>query len=310
MGGSGSGGSEYRVDRDAAARRLREAEEASRDAQTDAEVNSLLNRRLLEVNRRNNEEVASRLEEIQAALAGQIEGVDRLLFGGSVSKHTYVEGLSDVDSLLVLNSDDYGGLKPNQVLAKLQQALESKLDRGQALRIKQGQLSVTVEYKDGLEVQLLPAVERQSGLSIKSASGDRWTTIEPKSFAGRLSKVNQSQAGAVVPAIKLAKSILASQPVTPTPSGYHLEALAVAAFENYSGPRNPKAMVTQLFDSATKNVRRPIADVTGQSGHVDEYLGEPDSAERRTMSSGLGAIARRMKNASNADAWRSLLGED
>jgi hypothetical protein len=310
MGGSGSGGSEYRVDPDAAARRLRDAEEASRDAQTDAEVNSLLSRRLLEVNRRNNEEVASRLEEIQAALASQIEGVDRLLFGGSVSKQTYVEGLSDVDSLLVLKSDDYGGLKPDQVLAKLQQALESKLDRGQASRIKQGQLSVTVEYKDGLEVQLLPAVERQSGLSIKSASGDRWTTIDPKSFAERLSKVNQSQAGAVVPAIKLAKSILAIQPVTPTPGGYHLEALAVAAFENYSGPRNPKAMVTQLFDSATKNVRRPIVDVTGQSGHVDEYLGNADSAERRTMSSGLGAIAKRMKNAPNADAWRSLLGED
>lgn len=309
MGGSGSGGSEYRVDPDAAARRLREAEEASKDAQTDAEVNSLLNRRLLEVNRRNNEEVTRRLEEIQAALAGQIDGVDRLLYGGSVSKQTYVEGLSDVDSLLVLDSDDYGGLNPNQVIEKLQRALESKLDRGQAPRIRQGDLSVTVEYKDGLEVQLLPAVERQSGLSIKSATGNRWTTIDPKGFTKRLSKVNQSQAGAVVPAIKLAKSILASQPDTQTPSGYHLEALAVAAFENYSGPRNPKAMVTQLFDSATKNVRRPIADVTGQSAHVDEYLGKADSAARRTMSSGLGAMARRMKNAPNADAWRALLGE-
>ena len=309
MGGSGSGGSEYRVDLDAATRRLRDAEEASRDAQTDAEVNSLLNRRLLEVNRRNNEEVANRLEEIQAALASQIEGADRLLFGGSVSKQTYVEGLSDVDSLLVLKSDDYGGLKRDQVLAKLQQALESKLDRGQASRIKQGQLSVTIEYKVDWRCELLGG-GAQSGLSIKSASGDRWTDDRPKSFAERLSKVNESQAGAVVPAIKLAKSILASQPITPTPGGYHLEALAVAAFENYSGPRSPKAMVTQLFDSATKNVRRPIVDVTGQSGHVDEYLGKANSAERRTMSSGLGAIARRMKNAPNADAWRSLLGED
>jgi Second Messenger Oligonucleotide or Dinucleotide Synthetase domain len=310
MGGSGSGGSQYRVEPDVAVRRLREAEEASKDAQTDAEVNSLLNHRLLEVNRRNNEKVSRRLEEIQDALSDQIEGVDRLLFGGSISKQTYVEGLSDVDSLLVLKSDAYGDLAPDQVIEKLQQALESKLDRGQAPRIRPGNLSVTVEYKDGLEVQLLPAVERNGALSIRSATGDRWTTIDPKSFAERLSKVNQSQAGNVVPAIKLAKSILARQPDSQTPTGYHLEALAVAAFENYSGPRNPKAMVTNLFDSAAKNVRSPIADVTGQSGHVDEYLGKADSRARRTMSRGLAAIARRMKNAPNADAWRTLLGDD
>jgi hypothetical protein len=310
VGGSGSGGGAYRIKPSEVAARRREAEEAAQSAQTDAEVNSILNRRLIEINRRDSEEVSRRLEEIQAALSDQIEGVDRLLFGGSVAKQTYVEGLSDIDSLLVLNAQAYGNLSPREVIGKLEEALESRLDRGDAIQIDSGELGVTVKYKDGLEVQLLPAVDRKEGLSIAAAGGVQWAAIEPKTFAERLSKVNQDQAGAVVPAIKLAKSVLASEAASGRPSGYHLEALAVAAFEHYSGPRNPKAMLTHLFDSASKNVKRPIADVTGQSRHVDGYLGAADSQERRAMSKRLGTITRRMKNAPNVEAWQALLGED
>lgn len=311
MGGSGSGGgSEYSVAREAAARRLREAQEASRDAQIDAEVNSILNRRVLEVNRRDNEEVSARLDEVQEALSDQIEGVDRLLFGGSVSKKTYVEGLSDVDSLLILDAEAYGDLSPDNVLKKLEKALRSDLDMGKISDIRSGDLAITVYYKEDLELQLLPAVEKRGELFIKSATGNTWTAIEPKKFAARLTKVNQGQAGTVIPAIKLAKSILADHPDSGRPSGYHLEALAVAAFESYSGPRNPKAMLTQLISSAAKNVRKPIADVTGQSRHVDEYLGKADSKERRAMSKSLASLARRMKNAPTVDTWRALLGDD
>ena len=311
MGGTGSGGpSQYGVQSDEAVRRRREAEEVSKDAQTDAEVNAILNRKVLEVNRRDNEQVSNRLDEIQDSLSDQIEGVDRLLFGGSVSKHTYVEGLSDVDSLLVLNSGEYGGLKPNQVLEKLKKALKSSLDKGKAIDIESGALAVTVKYKDGLEVQLLPALERDKELSIKAATGNRWTAIDPKRFAERLTEVNKAQAGTVIPAIKLAKSILANAADAQGPTGYHLEALAVAAFQDYTGLRSPKAMLTQLFDSASQNVRKPVADLTGQSRHVDEYLGEANSKERRAMSKGLARMARQMKNAPNAEAWQALLGED
>lgn len=309
MGGTGSG-PPFRLDPDEAAKRRQEAEKAARVGQIDAEVNAILNKRLIEINRRNNEQVNDRLGEIQTALADQISGVDRLLFGGSVAKQTYVEGLSDVDSLVILSSKDYGNLAPADVMEKLQQALESKLDRSEAIEIRSGDLAVTVKYDDGLEVQLLPAVERDGKLSITAPSGDSWAAIDPEAFAQRLSAVNKSQAGAVVPAIKLAKSVLASEPDTRRPNGYHLEALAVAAFENYSGPRNPKATLTHLLESAAKNVKRPIPDVTGQSRLVDEKLGGENSVNRRRMSEGLKTIARRMKNAPSVEAWRGLLGED
>jgi Second Messenger Oligonucleotide or Dinucleotide Synthetase domain len=309
MGGTGSGGV-FRLDPGEAAKRRQEAEKAARIGQIDAEVNAILSKRLIEINRRDNEGVSSRLDEIQAALSHQIEGVDRLLFGGSVAKQTYVEGMSDIDSLVILSTQDYADLTPAGVIEKFQQALEAKLNRGEAIDIRSGDLAVTIEYDDGLEVQLLPAVERAKKLSITGPSGNSWVAIDPEAFARRLTAVNKSQAGAVVPAIKLAKSILASEPDTRRPDGYHLEALAVAAFEHYSGPRNPKAMLTHLFDSAAKNVKRPVPDVTGQSRQVDANLGGENSVNRRRMSEGLRIIARRMKNAPNIEAWHALLGED
>ena len=308
MGGSGSG--PYRMGLGEADARRREAEEASQQAQLDAEVNSLLNRQVIEVNRRDSERVNSRLGEVEAALGSELEGVDRLLFGGSVSKHTYVEGLSDVDALLVLDSSDYGGLAPGEVMEKLTTALKKNLDRGEAVDIDAGELAVTVTYKEGLELQLLPAVERDNKLSIKAAGEDRWTAIEPKRFSTELSVVNQAQAGAVVPAIKLAKVILANAPESNWPTGYHLEALALSAFKDYNGPRNPKAMVTHFFESAATGVRKPIADLTGQSVHVDEALGPANSPDRRALAQSLERIATRMKNAPSSAAWQALLGED
>ena len=308
MGGTGSGS--YSVAREAAAERRREAEEASRGAQLDAEVNALLNRRLIEVNRRESQEVNDRIEEVTDALGGELDGVDRLLFGGSISKHTYVEGLSDIDALLVLEADSYGDLDPEQVKEKLARALKGQLDMGRVAAIQSGALAVTVEYKDGVELQLLPAVEHRGALSITEASGERWTSIEPKKFAANLTAANTAQGGAVVPAVKLAKLVLATVPKSGRPSGYHLEALAIAAFADYTGPRNPKAMLTRLFTEAAKDIKRPITDVTGQSRHVDEYLGAADSKARQTLSRELAKIGRQMTSARSTEAWQDLLGEE
>lgn len=309
MGGSGSG-TPFELNPTDAARRREEAERAARTGQIDAEVNALLNRVLIGVNRRDTEEVGRRLEEIQAALSDRLQGLDRLLYGGSVAKQTYVEGLSDIDSLVILDSDRFEGMSPPETLEQLQRTLEDRLDRSSAIDIRAGDLAITIEYDDGLKVQLLPAVERDGKLSITAPSGERWAAIEPENFAKRLSEVNGRQAGAVVPAIKVAKTILASEPTSRRPDGYHLEALAVAAFENYSGPRNPKAMVTHLFESAARDVRRPIPDLTGQSRHLDADLGGADSAKRRKMAEGLRVIARRMKRAPSVAAWEALLGEE
>jgi hypothetical protein len=90
------------------------------------------------------------------------------------------------------------------------------------------------------------------------------------------------------------------------PSGYHLEALAVAAFRDYSGAHTPKAMVTRLFERASRDILRPIQDVTGQSRYVDEALGPAKSAPRRELSRTLQRIAKTTSESRSAADWLTL----
>jgi hypothetical protein len=140
--------------------------------------------------------------------------------------------------------------------------------------------------------------------------GREWKTIHPRSFARKLTEVNKAQGGAAVPAIKLAKQIVAAQlREDERPSGYHLEALAVQAFGDYVGSRSPKAMLTHFFAAAARNVLQPIRDPSGQSLHVDDKLGEPRSPEREALSARLKGIADTMQNSRDARDWDHLLGD-
>ena len=308
MGGSG-GGSSYRLNQSELERLRQEAQERLQRTRLDAEVNAALQAALVEINDRDDEAVRERLDEIEQALREETVELDRLLFGGSVAKHTWVDGVSDIDSLVVVDAAIVGERSPEEMRRQFEEVLRRRLDMGQVDSIDVGRMAVTVTYRDGLKIQLLPAVERGGTLAVSSASGGEWAQIDPKRFSERLGQLNASQAGAVVPAIKVAKAILAAQlPEEGRPSGYHVEALAVAAFDRYEGPRTPKAMAQRFFESAAANVLRPIADVTGQSRYVDVDLGGADSASRRTLARNLGRIARAMQTANSVDDWQSLLG--
>jgi hypothetical protein len=286
----------------------REVEESLRRAQLDSEVNNLLTSELAEVNARDVELVNERLDEIKESLGDKVQGFDRLLFGGSVAKHTYVDGLSDIDSLVVLDAGAVEGEDPADLRSVLARVLEGRLNKGEVDDIRIGDLAVTVVYKDGQEIQLLPAVERGGKLAISSSDGTTWSSIDPAAFRERLSAVNQAQGGQVVPAIKLAKVVIANRPESERLGGYHVEALAVEAFRNYEGPRTHKAMLTHFFKAARERVLRPITDVTGQSSSIDEKYGAANSPERQRLSAALEGIGRRMEQAGASDEWRRLIG--
>jgi hypothetical protein len=116
--------------------------------------------------------------------------------------------------------------------------------------------------------------------------------------------------GKLVPSIKIAKSIMTSLPEKHRLTGYHIESLAIEIFRNYTGPKTTKSMVSYFFEHASEHVKYPIRDTSGQSVHVDEYLGNANSLGRRTIADALGRISRRIRNADGArslERWKELL---
>jgi hypothetical protein len=90
---------------------------------------------------------------------------------------------------------------------------------------------------------------------------------------------------------------------------YHLENMAVAAFNHYTGDRSLPKMLHHLFNQAKSLCLTPIADPSGQSPDVSGNL---SAGERQQLARGLsrveGSISRAM-NSSSTEAWNNLFGE-
>ena len=174
-----------------------------------------------------------------------------------------------------------------------------------------GNLAVTVKFTDGTEVQILPTIKTATGYKIAASDGsNNWSNvIRPVRFIEKFTSVNRDNGNKVVPVIKLAKAIISTFPDKRQLSGYHTESVAIEAFKNYNGPQQPKAMLNHFFKEASKIVMNPITDSTGQSMHVDDYLGGRNSVDRQMVSDSLSQIERRMKNANankNVNSWEKI----
>ncbi|MGY6649575.1 CBASS oligonucleotide cyclase [Wenyingzhuangia sp. IMCC45574] len=307
MGGSGGSFDSYSSPSDSA-NRIREAEKESLDKAYESDVNTVLNDVLKGLNNRPVEEINSHIETLTKALNSDIEGVVDLFFGGSVEKHTYVNGLSDVDSLVVLNNSELSNKSPKEVLDYFADKLRNRLPNTE---ITIGKLAVTVKYSNGVEVQLLPSVKTETGYKIASPNKENeWSkVVKPRKFAEKLTSVNKANANKVVPVIKLVKSIISSLPEARRMSGYHTESMAIEIFKNYSGQQQTKAMLNHFFSEASKKVLTPIKDSTGQSRHVDSYLEKSNSTKRRMVADSLSQLSRKINNLDakkNKESWKEL----
>ncbi|MCP5129931.1 MAG: nucleotidyltransferase [Pseudomonadales bacterium] len=272
---------------------------ANQDAQAaefESSIGELFADYLKNYNDRDTTLVKDRLDKIKELIADHTDETVDQNFGGSVSKNTYVDGLSDIDALLILNNTQMER-SPEQAKTTIAQALADRLPAG--CEVRTGELAVTVTYPDGQEIQLLPAVKSDNGgFKIQSATRDNsWSSINPRGFQEALTTRNQQCSGKLVPTIKLVKAINSGLPEAQQLSGYHIESLAIAAFRNYQGPRTTAHMVREFFSKATDLVRQPIKDSTGQSVHVDDYLGSANSGDRQRISHALSRVYRRIVNA-------------
>jgi hypothetical protein len=312
MGGSGgSFGSGYNP-RDIA-KQVRDDEKRNlNDTEFNIRLGDLFGELLGDFNNRDTEGVRRRLDDILDKLGDETDAKLDLIFGGSVAKRTYVDGLSDIDCLVVLNGTDLEKAGPHAARDQLAKTLAAEL-AGEAT-VSAGQLAVTITYTDGMEIQLLPAVRTEVGVKIPSARTEgRWSEIDPGKFQEGLTKYNKLCGNKLIPTIKLAKAVIAQLPEASKLSGYHVESLAIDAFRNYTGTMTTAAMLPHFFEHAKERVLRPMTDRTGQSLHVDGYLGNADSPERQIASHILSRLAKRMSNATAASSlpqWKDLFGAD
>jgi hypothetical protein len=307
----GSGGRDFFIGRNPEQVKvdLRKEEEKTHDQAFDTQIAERLGEFLGDANRRDTRAISAAIDEIKNALGADIEGTVDPILGGSIRKRTYVDGISDIDTLLVLRDPKLKSLSPQEVLAFFEQKARGELSDWEVSR---GNLAITLR-KEQLEIQVLPAVREEGKTHIPSARGDRWSDINPEGFFRKLTETNQKLGGKVVPVIKLAKIINSQQPEALQLTGYHVESLAIESFKTYSGPLNPKAMLEHFFDASRALVLAPIRDKTGQSVHVDAYLGPAKSKNRKEVSAALDRIHRRMKNADvlhSEDQWLEPFGEE
>jgi len=300
MGGSGGGGGWYRWP-SATSAVERTVSDAAISAEYEVEANAYLQDLLASYNSRDVEAIQKHIETLQRAIEKDIDGETSTLFGGSVKKHTYVDGLSDVDILVVVNESSLADRSPQTALRYFAERIKARLPDTE---IKAGELAITVKFADGVELQLLPAVRTQTGLRIASADGSGWSNVvRPQEFAMKLTDVNQACGRKVVPVVKLFKGLQTALPATSQIKGYHVESLAIEAFKSYTGRQTYKDMLLHLVRTGAQRVLSPVNDTTGQSLHVDDYLGSTSSADRTRVSKTLDRLANRL---ATADSRASL----
>ena len=315
-GGGGGGGARWYPSpprtSDAGARVDRAVSQAAAASTYDADANAYLQAQLSAYNDRDAAATQRHIETLKRAVEKEIDGETETLFGGSVRRHTYVDGLSDADVLMVVNNSSLADASPQQLLAHFEQRISDRL-AGLGVEVKAGALAVTVKYADGTEIQVLPALRTATGIRIANAEGSGWSpVVRPQEFARKLTTVNQSLGGKVVPTIKLFKGLQTQLPSNDQLKGYHIESLAIEAFRNYEGRTTPKDMLRHLVRFASDRVRGPIVDTTGQSRHVDDYLGGAGSLERLRVSSALARLSNRLEAAErrgSLDGLKSEFGE-
>lgn len=280
----------------------------TRAGMSEGEVQGYLRNLLRAYNERDTEAINRHLQVLRDSMELGDDDVIQTLFGGSTSKHTAVNGLSDVDVLVIINDSSLSGRSPREAIQVMAERIRQRLPQ---TSVTPGDMAVTVQYSDGIEIQVLPAIRTKSGVRVADPDTNRWSNVvRPERFARKLTRVNQANRGEVIPTVKLVKGMTAHMIRSDRDkiSSYHLESLAIEAFRNYRGPYDLRSMVRHYVSYSSKAVRRPITDPTGQSRHVDEYMGPTGSKRRQRASKTFRTMQRRLDQCKTKEDFDSLFG--
>lgn len=277
------------------------SEEETDDKYQATEIEQVLSEELKEINDHNYDAIDKHRNSIQEALQSEFEDVEIVRYAGSHSRHTDVTNVSDVDVLVSMGLAANLPESSNEALHSIAQRLSERFPQ---TSIDVGNMAVTVTFKDGIEVQVLPAYRYGDSYKIPDPNSSGWITTNPARFAHQLTEVNKQNSGRVIPVIKLVKRICNERGIEL--KSYHIENLAIKAFENYNNTKSYSVMLEHFFNSAKMSIHQPIQDPSGQSGDVSAYL---STTARKNISTQLHQmeleIAKAKRN-SSVQAWREL----
>ena len=165
MGGGGGGGGVSWPRDTSPDDILRAASTVEQRASYEADLHVYLQDLLVDFNDRDIDQVNIHLDTIENALNKEQIGSISLSYGGSIKKHTYVDGLSDIDILATIDKTTLANEPPRRVLEYFADRLHERLPDTD---IKIGTLAVTVRFSDGHEIQVLPAIKTKTGIRIAS----------------------------------------------------------------------------------------------------------------------------------------------
>lgn len=282
-----------------------EAKNNANKERLDGDVNQLM-RDLLSSYQRDSESIQQHMQEIENVLQ-EVGDLEKFMFGGSVAKHTYVEGLSDVDAVVLVNKDDFKDENPKSILNQFTNSLRNRLTAKNVDKVEKGNLSVTITFRDKTEIQILPAIRVGKRIAISDETGEKWNDINPKIFQQKLSLANERLNSNLIPTIRLMKTINSKLPKQKQMEGIHIEALTLECLKNYRGSKTPKAMLLYVLDTSSKRVLKPISDISGQTKNVDSGLGTSNSVKRKAIADSLSSISRRLNAATTVNQWKEIV---
>ena len=262
---------------------------------------------LADYKRRDGKRVAKRLDFICELLGKGGDRAAQTKFGGSVSKRTYVQGLSDVDVLLIVNDTKLKNQPPSKVLKHVRGVLKHQY---REKTVKVGKLAVSISFSKGPEIQILPAIRTKAGeFRIAQPGSSKWSNVVlSEKFVTKLTNVNRATDGRAGAVIKLAKA-LAGCHINNKEwkiSGYHMEALAVGAFEDYKRDKSTKSMLDHFLEYSVRAVIHPIDDLTNQSRFVDGKLGTANSKKRQQASKRFENLRGQVRNCNTVEKFNRL----
>ena len=295
---TGGGGSRFR--RDSTQQHIIEVVPNKTDDKfVSTEVSDFLQEKLKEINAHDYDAINRHKETIADKLKSECD-IEDIRFGGSHSTHTDVKGLSDIDMLADLG-DIKGSKSSNQAIKDFADAIKERLPN---TKVSSGVMAVTVEFSDGLKVQILPAFRHQNGYQIPDPDGKGWIQTYPKQFRSELTSVNKKHSGQVVPTIKLIKSICDANNIEV--SSYHVSNMALNAFKYYTGPKTHQKMLQHFFNKAKSLCLRPTLDPSGQTQYIDSDL---SNSKRERIAKDFAQVENKIKNRTESlslDKWKNI----